>query len=753
MKGFCLNNPIPQNPENNPMLKHFMFHCTALLLLCAALPCAQGQEIAVDNDDGAPSFTTTGAWTLSGSTGWNGTTYIFTDDTQVLSSATWRPTFPAAGTYEVFAAFLRSTNRPTAAPFTITHAGGSDTVQLNQNGSISQIEVSLGVYDFTAGTAGSVTIANNGSTGYYIADAILFRPATPAGPNITSLSRNTKYVFDNNAPGIAATITPFGTTTIAAATAQVTVQPSATVLNLTMLDGAHGDGAAGDGVYGVTIPAQPGGSTVSVIVSATDNLGRSSSSLPEEYDVTAQPTAEYRCIWADSWGTSFLNATQAADLVNQCRAANINTIIIEVRKIGDAYYSSALEPRATNISGGASYDPLATLIALAHDTSGGKKRVEVHGWFVMHRISRGETLAPNHVLAQHPEYLMTRNDGTTQAGVSFLDPGHPGVPDHNVAVLMDCLSKYDIDGINLDYIRYPEYTGSWGYNPVSVARFNTLNSTTGIPSGTDPAWGDWRRECVSLAVKKGYVKAWQMKPHVIYTACTVNWGNSISDALWPTSSAYAGVFQDWVGWLEDGIIDYNALMNYTSLSSQTRYEGWANLSLDHDSKRGTIVGPGVYLHTNLAGSMDQLLWARHAGGNLNIYDWGSEVNANTEGASRANFYSTLRAQVYPTWVDPPKPAWKYAPTTGIFEGVVTGSNGLPVDHATVEIVDLPGSATVTDGSGWYAIMDVPPGNQVLKASKSALPDRTKSASIPAAGDVVTVNLTWDTSDVTEWAAH
>ena len=750
MKVFSLNETLSENP----MLKSFFARCITLLVFCATLPCAQAQEIAVDNDAGAPSFITTGDWTLSVSTGWNDTTYIFTDDTKPLSTATWRPTFPAAGTYEVFAVFLRSGNRPTAAPYTITHAEGTDTVQINQNGSLALMEVSLGTYAFAAGTAGSVKLANNGSTGYYIADAILFRAVVPPVPTISALNRNIKYVYDNNAPGITATITPFGSTTIAAASAQVTIQPSATVLTLSMFDdGAHGDGAAGDGIYGVTIPAQPGGSAVSVIVSATDNLGRSSSSFPDEYSVTTVPTAEYRCIWADSWGTSFLNASQAQDLVNQCRAANINTIIIEVRKIGDAYYNSALEPRATNISGGASFDPLANLLALAHDTSGGKKRIEIHAWFVMHRISRGETLAPTHVLSKHPEYLMTRSDGTTQAGVSFVDPGHPGVPDHNVAVLMDCLSKYDIDGINLDYIRYPEYSGSWGYNPVSVARFNALNGKTGTPSASDPAWGDWRRECVSLEVKKGYVKAWQMKPHVIYTACTVNWGNNISEALWPGSSAYAGVFQDWVGWLEDGIIDYNALMNYTPLSSRARYEDWTNLSMAHDSKRGSIIGPGVYLHTNITGSMDQLLWARHAGAHLNIYDWGSEVNANTEGASRGDFYAALKSQVYPTWVDTPKPAWKHSPTTGIFEGVVTGTDGLPIDHATVEVVGLHGSATVTDGSGWYAIMDVPPGNQVLKAQTPTLTARTKSANIPSAGDVVTVDLTWDTSDVAEWAAH
>jgi uncharacterized lipoprotein YddW (UPF0748 family) len=706
--------------------------------LALAVGAARAQDTVVDNDAGAPGYTESGTWTLSGSTGWNGTTYRYTLSTDPPGYCVWRPTIPAAGDYDVYAAILRSTNRTIDAPYTITHAGGTSIAHINQSGGLAVVELFLGRFNFSAGTGGSVRMDNNGGTGAYIADAVIFRPATPQPPQITQMNHAPGSPTTSDTVALTARIT--FSSPLVSATATYTPTPPGTPSTVTVHDdGAHSDGAAGDSVYGAFVPAQPLGAVVQYYFSATDNQARSSQSAAQQYTVGAPIAGEWRCIWADSWNTSFLNLTEAQDLVNTCRANNINTVIVEVRKIGDAYYSSALEPRATNISGGAAYDPLGQLIQLAHDTSGGKKHVQVHAWFVAHRISKGETLAPAHVLVQHPEYEMVKSDGTKDSANRFLDPGHPGTVDHNVAVILDCLSKYDIDGINLDYIRYPESAGYWGYNPVSVSRFNTVFGRTGSPAGTDAQWSDWRRECVALEVKKIYIKAWKLKPLTMLTACTVNWGSNYTDATYPTSSAYSGVFQDWAGWLDKGIIDYNALMDYTPLTSTARFQGWANLSFAHDGQRGSIIGIGAYLHSSVQGSMDQLLWVRQQGGGLNIYDWGSEVQGNTGGETRAQFYSALKAQVTPNWVDPPQTPWKQSPTTGIYEGTVKVA-GQPVDHATVSIVGQPATQTVTDGSGWFGILNVAPGAHTLRFSKAGLRTLNVPATITSAGQIVTLDI-------------
>lgn len=58
---------------------------------------------------------------------------------------------------------------------------------------------------------------------------------------------------------------------------QISIRVSGGVGNLTNIamldDGLHGDSAAGDGIYGVSIPSQPAGTTVSYYLTATDGAG------------------------------------------------------------------------------------------------------------------------------------------------------------------------------------------------------------------------------------------------------------------------------------------------------------------------------------------------------------------------------------------------------------------------------------------------------------------------------------------------
>lgn len=712
----------------------------AVLFLGVLATFGFAQEIVVNDDDGEPGFTKSGTWYQSTTSGYIGT-YQYMNSADPPSYCIWRPNLPVSGIYEVWAAFRRSTNRTTAAPITVTYAGGTTaTVTLNQNGTNQIVQVLLGTWYFEAGTGGSVRMDNTGASGVYIADCMIWRRVDPGPLAISNLQRTPVKPTGQDTVNVKALVS--SGYAITSVTLSYTVTPPGTTTTVPAYDdGNHGDGGAGDLVYGAAIPPQAVGTTVSYYMAAQDASDATTISQVQSYLISTTGPVEYRCIWADSWGTSFLNPSEAEELVNTCRANNINTIIPEVRKIGDAYYNSSIEPRATNISGGASYDPLGYLLQLAHDTSNGKKRLQVHAWFVMHRISKGETLNTSHVLVQHPEYEMVRSDGSTDATTRYLDPGHPGTVEWNLSVILDCLSKYDIDGINLDYIRYPELSGAWGYNPVSVARFNAFYGKSGTPSPSDPDWANWRRECVSLEVKKIYVKAWKMKPNVVLTACTVNWGSNYTEATWPSSSAYAQVFQDWVGWLKKHYIDYNALMNYAT--DNTRFQGWTDWSLANDAGRGSIIGVGAYLQSSISNTMNQLLYARNKGAaGLNIYDWYSEVNASSSGETRTQFYAALSSQVYPTWVDPPVPEWKVYPTTGIFEGTVTdASTNQPLDHASVMIDGVPSTATVTDGMGWYAILDVPPGTHTLRIEKPGYKTSLVPATIPSAGSIVTVETT------------
>jgi len=657
------------------------------------------------------------------------------------------PTIAAAGRYEVAAIFRRGSNRTPDAPYTITHADGTTVVHVSQQGSGLGEEI-LGTFRFEAGTSGSVRLDNNGGSGAYIADAVIFRAPSDKYPAISSIAHSPA----NPKPAdiVTATATVTDDDGLSEVLLNWSVSPGGGSGSARLFDdGAHGDGAAGDSVFGAFIPAQPDGSTVTYFIAATDSALQTATSPSNSYIVTllgAPP--KWRCVWIDSWNTGFLTSSQADTLLSTCRNSNINTVIPEIRKVGDAYYNSHIEPRATNIS--STYDALGTLLQKAHDTTGGKKRVQVHGWFVMHRIATSLTFPSQHVLSLHPEYVMSDSEGNTSSGnTTFLDPGHPGTVDHNVSVIVDCLQNYDLDGVNLDYIRYPEAAGDWGYNPVSVARFNAVYGKTGTPTSSDRDWNNWRRECVTLEVKKVYVKSLMVNPNVVLSVCTVNWGYNYGN--FTASDAYAAVYQDWVGWLQKGVVDYNMIMNYATDSA--RFQGWTNLSLASDNLRGSIIGVGNYLQASIADSMSQLSWALNQGADgVSIYDWGSEVSGSASGETRTQFYDALRTQVFTEWVDPPAPVWKASPTKGIFEGVVT-DGGSAVDHATVMIDGFPATATVSDGSGWYGILEVPPGAHVLKFSKAGRPDVRLVAPPLAAGQIITINADFALPPGAGWIAR
>lgn len=135
-------------------------------------------EFVVDNDDGSPDYTETGSWTLSGSSGYNGGTYKFAF-TGASSTATWTEDLAEAD-YEVFVQYRGSGNRATTAKFTVNHAGGATTVNVNQTQN-NLVWVSLGTFSFDAGEATVVLNAATSSGGaVVIADAVRFTPQAPA---------------------------------------------------------------------------------------------------------------------------------------------------------------------------------------------------------------------------------------------------------------------------------------------------------------------------------------------------------------------------------------------------------------------------------------------------------------------------------------------------------------------------------------------------------------------------------------------
>jgi uncharacterized lipoprotein YddW (UPF0748 family) len=286
----------------------------------------------------------------------------------------------------------------------------------------------------------------------------------------------------------------------------------------------------------------------------------------------------------------------------------MNALIVQVRRLGDAYYRSSYEPRADNIQAGPEFDPLGCVIKQAHSAG-----LEVHAWFNVYRVGAKAGLPPfpNHVGRQHPDWL-SKDDkgGLGSEDGRFLDPGVPEVRQHLVKVISELVTKYDIDGLMLDYIRYPGK--NWGYNDIAVSRFNAENGRTGRPSPDDPLWCNWRREQVTITVRAIYNEVHRLKPWVKVSAATIAWGNCPSD--FTQTSSYRAVFQNWRQWMQEGILDANMPMDYKDPSSfrQNRsFSGWVEAA--RKWSYGRHVYCGLMLFGNVAGTVQQVKLARDGG--------------------------------------------------------------------------------------------------------------------------------------------
>src|ERR1700693_190874 len=84
--------------------------------------------------------------------------------------------------------------------------------------------------------------------------------------------------------------------------------------------------------------------------------------------------SQYRAMWVDAFNDGIKSRAQIAKLVADARRANLNVLIVQVRKRGDAYFNRADEARALDIIGSRGFDPLSYLIELSHASSPPSRR-------------------------------------------------------------------------------------------------------------------------------------------------------------------------------------------------------------------------------------------------------------------------------------------------------------------------------------------------------------------------------------------
>ena len=202
--------------------------------------------------------------------------------------------------------------------------------------------------------------------------------------------------------------------------------------------------------------------------------------------------SEVRALWV--LRTSLASPESIASLVRSARDHGFNTLLVQVRGRGDAYFNDGMEPRATQLlHQPAGFDPLETVLTSAHAAG-----LRVHAWINVNLVSSAVDLpiARDHLVNRHPEWLMVPREiaqdvakvpvdspayvgklarwtraQTGELEGLYASPIAPAAADYLQTVVRDLTRRYAVDGVHFDYARYPN--ARFDYSRLALAEFRS----------------------------------------------------------------------------------------------------------------------------------------------------------------------------------------------------------------------------------------------------------------------------------------
>ena len=367
--------------------------------------------------------------------------------------------------------------------------------------------------------------------------------------------------------------------------------------------------------------------------------------------------SETRGLWVVR--STLVHPDSVRAMVARAADAGFNTLLVQVRGRGDAYYLGGVEPRAEGIQGRPAFDPLALAVREAH-----ARGIEVHAWVNVHLISSASVISrdPSHLVNASPQLLAVPRElarelydvdpsssryferlvGHALANLDGIEglyssPSAPEVKERVYAVATDLVERYEIDGIHLDYVRYP--SGAFDYSRGTLDRFriwmngritDDQSAEFSVASVQDPLalveafpepWAEFRRDQITDLVERIYVGVKRRRPKAL-----------VSVAVFPDAQeSFLHLYQDWEGWLRRGIVDVVAPMAYNP--DDGLFDQAISYAAEVGGPQRVWAGVGAYL-TTYEGILSKIDIAQRIGVRgflLFSYDWSVAYGAASGG--------------------------------------------------------------------------------------------------------------------------
>ncbi len=263
----------------------------------------------------------------------------------------------------------------------------------------------------------------------------------------------------------------------------------------------------------------------------------------------AQPVAtpslndEIRAVWLTTiggidWPRTYATSPATIEqqkreltrMLDRLKLIRINTVLLQTRIRGTVIYPSSLEPWDGCMSGQSGrspgYDPLRFAIDECH-----KRGMELHAWVVTLPLGKWNGAGCRNMRNKYPKLIRRIGED------GFLNPEQPQTGDVIASVCEEIVRKYDVDGIHLDYIRYPD---GWR---IKVGR------STG-------------REHITSIVRKIHTAVKSVRRNIKLSCSPIGKYEDLSRYSSRGWNAYMGVCQDAQGWLRTGLMDQLYPMMY-----------------------------------------------------------------------------------------------------------------------------------------------------------------------------------------------
>ncbi len=277
--------------------------------------------------------------------------------------------------------------------------------------------------------------------------------------------------------------------------------------------------------------------------------------------------------------------------LNFLQGCGFNAVVVQVRPAADAFYASPYEPWSKYLSGKQGqppfpkYDPLEFMISECH-----KRNMEFHAWFNPFRALVASNSNPNpadHATRTHPDWIIH------YGGKSYFDPGNPEAREYVLKVILDVVSRYDVDAIHIDDYFYPYPVGGMTFpDQASYAKYNTGMSRD-----------DWRRNNVNLFISQLNMIVKKEKSWVKFGVSPFGiWRNDSKDPRGSATrgtSCYDDLYSDVKLWAEKKWVDYLAPQLYWERGHRVAaYDVLLPWGKENVAQRQLFIGLGIYRMVN-----------------------------------------------------------------------------------------------------------------------------------------------------------